>query len=65
MKGGGHEKLIYRRELPKKGGLGQFVDLRGKAWQKRSGWAVFEGVSKKYYLVIDWLLVISFDVVRR
>ena len=24
-----HEKLTYRRELPKKGGLGQFSDLRG------------------------------------
>ena len=30
---GGHEKLIYRRELPKKG---------GETWQKR-GWGVFEG----------------------
>ena len=31
--GGGHEKLIYKRELPNKGGLGQFaqdlVFLRG------------------------------------
>ena len=25
--GRGHEKLIYRRELTKKGGLGQFADL--------------------------------------
>ena len=24
-----HEKLTYRRKLPKKGGLGQFSDLRG------------------------------------
>ena len=40
---GGHEKLIYRRELPKKGeGLGQFADLRG-TWQKR-GVGEFEGV---------------------
>ena len=32
-RGGGHEKLTHRRELPKKegggrGGLGQFADLR-------------------------------------
>ena len=28
--GGGHEKPMYRGELPKKGGgLGQFTDLRG------------------------------------
>ena len=40
---GGHEKLIYRRELPKKGeGLGQFADLR-RTWQKR-GVVGFEGV---------------------
>ena len=27
---GSHEKLMYRRELPKEGGwLGQFADLRG------------------------------------
>ena len=28
MRGGGHEKLIYRSELHKNGGLWQFVDLR-------------------------------------
>ena len=28
--------IIYREELPKKGGLGQWTDLRG-AWQKRGG----------------------------
>ena len=41
---GSHEKLIYRRELPKEGGnwLGQFADLRG-GWQKR-GRSAFEGV---------------------
>ena len=41
---GGHEKLIYRRELPKKGGgLGQFSDLMG-TWQKRVGaGGVFDG----------------------
>ena len=87
---GGHEKLIYRRELPKKG---------GETWQKR-GWGVFEGGEgggrwypnahyelgnnfncdfsllmpmssllisnkEKYYLAIDWLLIITFNVVRR
>ena len=43
-RGGSHEKLIYRRELPKKrrGGLGQFEDLKegaggGGGWQKRGG----------------------------
>ena len=44
--GGGHEKPIYRGGggLPKKkgGGLGQFPDLRGGAWQERGG-GVFEG----------------------
>ena len=35
---GVHEKPIYRRELPKKGGLGQFAELRGGgAWRKRGG----------------------------
>ena len=29
------QKTIYRGELPKKGGLGQFADLREGAWQKR------------------------------
>ena len=27
---GAYEKLIYRRELAKKGGLGQFAGLRGR-----------------------------------
>ena len=40
-RGGGHEKLIYRRELPKRGGLGQFADLRGSLAKKRR--SVFEG----------------------
>ena len=39
--GGVHEKPIQRGELPKRGGLGQFVDLRG-AWQERGG-GVLEG----------------------
>ena len=39
---GGLEKPIYRGRLPKKGGLGQFVGLRGGAWQEREGGA-FEG----------------------
>ena len=30
-------KNQYIGGLPKKGGLGQFVDLRGGAWQER-GW---------------------------
>ena len=32
---GGLEKPIYRGGLPKKGGLGQFVDLRGGLARKR------------------------------
>ena len=32
-----NEKPIQRGELPKKGGLGQFADLRG-VWQERGGW---------------------------
>ena len=39
--GGGHEKPIYRGRLPKKGMLGQFVDLMrggGGAWQERKAW---------------------------
>ena len=38
--GGVHEKSIYWGELPKRGGLGQFADLR-EAWQERGG-GVFE-----------------------
>ena len=30
-------KNQYIGGLPKKGGLGQFVDLRGGAWQERGG----------------------------
>ena len=30
-----HKKLIYRGELPKKGGLGQFLDLKGGLAKKR------------------------------
>ena len=29
------EKPIYRGRLPKKEGLGQFVDVRGGTWQER------------------------------
>ena len=39
--GGGVNKNQNIRGIPKKGGLGQFVDLRG-AWQERGG-GVFEG----------------------
>ena len=39
--GGVNEKPIQRGGLPKKGGLGQFSDFRGGAWQERGG--VFEG----------------------
>ena len=39
---GGQEKLIYRRELPKKGELGQFADLRGGPLGKKEGVVVFE-----------------------
>ena len=38
-RGGGvdSQKSNIQGELPKKGGLGQFSDLRG-AWQKSGGW---------------------------
>ena len=42
LEGGAHEKSIKRGGLPKKGGLGQFADLRA-AWQERGG-GVLEGV---------------------
>ena len=45
--GGGHEKLIFRGELPKKRGLGQFADLRGD-WQEGGGWC-FWGVGGERY----------------
>ena len=32
---GGHKKPIYREELTKKEGLGQFADSTKGAWQKR------------------------------
>ena len=44
---GVHKKPIYRGELPKKGGLGQFADLR-EACQKRGG-GVFEGGERGWY----------------
>ena len=31
---GSHEQRIHRRELPKKGGFGQFADLRGRLGKK-------------------------------
>ena len=93
---GGHEKLIYRRELPKKrdldslqirgGGLGikeEGVFLR--VWERCYPNAQHEignnfncdfnllmpmsslliSNKKKYYLAIDWLPIITFNVVRR
>ena len=37
-----HEKSIYRGELPPKGGLEEFANLRGGGgrgnWLKREGW---------------------------
>ena len=53
------EKLIYRGVLPKKGRLGQFVDLRG-AWQERGG-GVFEGgggVDTPIHTMINHVLLI-------
>ena len=41
IRGGVQKKTIYRGELPKKGGPGQFSDLT-RAWWKRGG-AVFGG----------------------
>ena len=41
FRGGGHKKPIYREELPKKGGLGQFANLRGVGGEglaKKRGW---------------------------
>ena len=32
-----HEKPIWRGNLPKNGGLGQFADLRGGVGKKRKG----------------------------
>ena len=41
--GRGSQKInIERRELDKKGVLGQFADLRGEAWKERAG-SVFDG----------------------
>ena len=43
LRGGVHEKPVYRGEMPiRGGGLGQFADLRG-AWRKRGG-CVFKEV---------------------
>ena len=39
--GGGSQKKNIEGGLPKRGGLGQFSDLRG-TWQERGG-GVFEG----------------------
>ena len=38
-----NEKLIYREELPKKGGIGQSSDLSGEEGlgKKRGGWCFF------------------------
>ena len=34
---GSSQKTDIEAELPKKGGFGQFEDLRGGAWQEREG----------------------------
>ena len=39
----GYEKPIYRRELPKKGRLGQFEDLRGRLKKNRRFFWEWEG----------------------
>ena len=35
------QKTNIEGGLPKKGGFGQFADLRGGAWQEREGGGVF------------------------
>ena len=42
---------IYRGEYPKKWGLGQLAELRGKAWPKRGVWCFWggEGVDTPMY----------------
>ena len=42
------EKPIYRGELPEKGGLGQFADLRG-ACRRRGGSCFWGGVDTPVY----------------
>ena len=42
LRGEGHKKLIKER-LPKKGGLGQFADLRG-AWQEKGVGVLRRGI---------------------
>ena len=44
--GRGHEKLIYRRELTKKGGLGQFADLEVEGLRKKEGRMFLRGVER-------------------
>ena len=41
--GGVNEKPIKRGELPKKGGLGQFADLRGGGLGKKEGVVFLRG----------------------
>ena len=41
----GHEKPIYRGELPKRKRLGEFADLRENLVKKRSG-CDFEGMGR-------------------
>ena len=44
--GGVHKKPIYRRELPKKGGLGQFVESKGGLDKKEGVVFLRGGVDK-------------------
>ena len=52
-----NKKPIYRGELPKKGGLGHYADLRG-AWRRRRGWCFLGGLIPQCTLCkILWHLI--------
>ena len=57
---GGSRKTNIEGGLPKKEGLGQFVDFRGGgggAWQERGGGGVFEGGDTPMHTMVTLLVL--------
>ena len=62
-----HEKPIYRGKLPKKGGLGQFADLK-EGLAGKEGWCFSEGSccpNVRYNTGNDLRHQIKFRIVRK
>ena len=68
--GGVHEKPIYRRELPKKGGLGKFAVLRGglaKTWGMvflRSGLIPQCTLWRRFFIALETSIVTTLKITK-